>query len=71
MGRQSAIASECIRLADGISGTYDYIERSGVSADILYRVKVIARQSLQLGMAMHIIETERFKDGLEDELKED
>ena len=71
MGKPSAIVSECNRLADGICGTYEYIERCGVSADILYRIKVIARQSLQLGMAMRIIEAERFQNGLDEELEEE
>lgn len=53
---------------DAVNGTYEWIKRQGVSPMILSKIRVIANESLKLGMMMNAYEQDRFKDGLEYEL---
>lgn len=53
---------------DAVNGTYAWIKRQGVSPMILSKIRVIANESLKLGMMMNAYEQDRFKDGLEYEL---
>jgi hypothetical protein len=56
---------------DAVTGTYAWIEQQGLSPVIMQRIKVIANQSLRLGMMMTITKQNTFKKGLEEELKEE
>ena len=56
---------------DAVKGTYAWLERQGVAPNILQKVRVIANESLKLGMMVAILEQEKFRNGLEYELFDD
>jgi hypothetical protein len=56
---------------DAVKGTYAWLERQGVAPNILQKVRVIANESLKLGMMVTILEQEKFRNGLEYELFDD
>ncbi len=56
---------------DAVNGTYAWIKRQGVPPYILQKIRVIANESLKLGMMVNICEQERFQEGLEYELFDD
>lgn len=53
---------------DAVNGTYAWIKQQGVPPRILQKIRVIANESLKLGMMMNIYEQERFQEGLDYEL---
>lgn len=71
MPRINGLTHEMKLASDAVVGTYAWIERQGVSPVIMQRIKVIANQSLRLGMMMTITKQNTFKKGLEEELKEE
>lgn len=69
---RSTATTRCAKLSnDAVHGTYAWLERQGVAPDILQKVRVIANESLKLGMMITLLEQEKFRDGLEYELFDD
>lgn len=69
MAKMNRIQREVSLANDAVHGTYAWLERQGVAPDILQKVKVIANESLKLGMLITIKEQEKFQNGLEEELE--
>lgn len=68
MPKYSKFEQNALLANDAVKGTYAWLERQGLSAEVLQGVKAIANHSLELGMALAIYQQEKFKEGLEDEL---
>lgn len=71
MGRPSRLAHDMQLSNDAVAGTYAWLSAQHLSPEVMRRIKVIANHSLRLGMMITISEQQKFKDGLEEELKDD
>lgn len=69
MAKMSRIQREVSLANDAVKGTYAWLELQGLSPIIMQKVKVIANESLKLGMLITIKEQEKFQNGLEEELE--
>lgn len=68
MPQTSKIRREVAKQRDAVNGTYAWLKRQGLPPEVLQKVRVIANNSLILGMLVNIYEQEKFQDGLEFEL---
>lgn len=53
---------------DAVNGTYAWLKRQGLPEMYLHKIRVIANESVKLGMLINMTEMEKFQNGLEQEL---